>query len=225
MCAKLAYRAAAGIWVLVAACAGTARAGITTAAYNFEDQPVTAGNLTSLTLNNNGLSLTINRAGQPFDVTTLSAFGGTSAFGARTMAPTPPGMNAFTFNFSQPVSGFSANLGDFASGVTDQLAMIAFSGPNGTGAKLGTSNANMAMSNASTMTFQSLAINGNEIKSVQVTGGAASGENSVFYDNFNATFTRSDGVAVPLPPAIFVAPLGAAVAWLAARRLRRAGAR
>ena len=217
----LTFSAALGFWMVLLACVGLARAG-TTAVFDFEGQPVTTGTgLTALTLSNNGLSMTISRGGQSFDMANLSALGGTSAFGARTLAPTPPGTNPFSLDFSQPLSSFSAQMGDFSAALTDQLTMTAFSGPNGTGAKLGTSSASLVMTDASTLAFKTLAINGTGIKSIEVTGGATAGENSVFYDNFSATFAGgSTGAAVPLPPAIFVAPLGAALAWLAARKLR-----
>src|ERR1700728_3712918 len=83
------------------------QAGIKTAVFDFENQPVTAnGGLTSLALSRNGIGLTIDRAGQPFDIANLAPFKGAAAFGSRSLSPTPPGGNSFNVNFSTPIASF-----------------------------------------------------------------------------------------------------------------------
>jgi hypothetical protein len=204
-----------------------AEAGITNAVFDFENQSVTSnGGLTSLSLANQGLTISIDRAGEPFDVANLSAFGGTSAFGSRTLAPTPPGNTGFNVNFSHPASSFSAQLGDFGAGKTDSLSLTAFSGANGTGTNLGTTNASLVLTNAALLKFQTLAFSGTNIGSIQMAGGTTADANSVYYDNFHAQFASSSGGtggsgnSVPLPPAAAVMPLGALVAWWGAKKLR-----
>jgi hypothetical protein len=223
MCCKTSLAIVAG--ALLWACASIVHAGTTTAVFDFENQPTSGAGLSTVMLANNGLSVTIDRAGQPFNIADLSALGGTSAFGARTLAPTPPGVNSFNLNFSQPVSSFSAQMGDFSSTLTDHLTMTAFSGLNGTGKNLGTSSSSLVLSDSSVLGFKTLGITGTGINSVQMIGGEAAGANSVFYDNLSATFTPGgNSSSVPLPAAAFVAPLAAVVAWLAARKLRPAAA-
>jgi hypothetical protein len=204
------------------------RAGTTTAFFDFESEAVTpsGADLSSLSVTDNGVTLTIDRAGQPFTVTDLSAMSGTAPFGSRSLSPTPPGSSFFNVNFSQPVSSFSAQMGDFGVGITDDLAITAFSGPNGTGTNLGTASATLPLLDSSTMAFKTVQISAVNIGSVELIGGTPGDPNSVFYDNFGVTVAGSGGgpSAVPLPPALLVAPLGALAAWYGARRLRTVAA-
>lgn len=220
-----ALRLSVGSVLSAAFLAGTATAGTTSATFNFEDQPLSASPLTTLSVTSAGLTAAIDRVGQPFNVVDLSALPGTSAFGTRSLAPTPPGGNFFNVNFSQPISSFSAQMGDFGNGVTDNLAITAFTGPNGTGTNLGTTSASLVLSDATTMGSKTLQIVGTNIRSVEMIGGTAAGANSVFYDNLSATFASGAGgtggpPSVPLPSALMAAPLGALAAMWAARRMK-----
>ncbi|HET6250280.1 MAG TPA: hypothetical protein VFE47_21500 [Tepidisphaeraceae bacterium] len=206
-------------------------AGLTAANFNFEGQATTnSGGLQSLSLTNNGLTITIDRVGQPFDVVNLSSYAGSVAFGSRSLAPTPPGSNFFNVNFSSPVSSFSADMGDFGVSKSDSLALTAFTGANGTGTNLGTTSASLPLTSISSLSFKTVSFTGAGIESVELSGGTTAAANSVYYDNFNATFNSSGsggnsgggGNAVPLPPASYVMPFGLAMAWLASRKLRRA---
>ncbi|HZL38378.1 MAG TPA: hypothetical protein VFC78_23900, partial [Tepidisphaeraceae bacterium] len=184
---KLKCTMAMGMLSLTLA-AGNAKSGVTQSTYDFENQPATSnGGLTSLSLTNNGLTVTIDRVGQSFDTANISSLGSTSVFGQRTLAPTPPGTNFFNVNFSQPVSNFSVQMGDFGTNVSDSLSLTAFAGPNGTGANLGTSSATLPLTSASTMSFTTLQISKPGIESVQYTGGTSGDPNSVFSDNYSAT--------------------------------------
>lgn len=224
--------------IALALIANSARGGTSQAVYDFENEPITNnGGFTTLSMTNNGLTITLDRVGQPFDITNLSSMNGTAGFGSRTLSPTPPGQNFFNADFSTPVSSFSVQMGDFvATNNVDSLALTAFSGPNGTGANLGTSSATLPMINSTTLASTTLQISKPGIQSVQFIGGTTDDANSVYYDNLIATYTpasgtgsgtgsgntgSSAGASVPLPPALYVAPLGALLAWFAARRLRR----
>jgi hypothetical protein len=215
--------------------AASASAGTTTATFDFEGQATTTGGaLTTLSLTNNGLSVTIDRAGESFDVVELSSQSGTTAFGSRSLVAAAPLTTFYNVNFSQPVSSFSVQMGNFGTGITDNLALTAFTGINGTGTNLGTTSDSLVLTDASTLAIKTLQISGAGIRSVEFVGGDTVNANSAFVDNFGATFATSGGIggtggtggngggpsAVPLPSALLVAPLGALVAWFGARRLR-----
>ncbi|HET6246739.1 MAG TPA: hypothetical protein VFE47_03495 [Tepidisphaeraceae bacterium] len=206
------------------ALAANLHAGLTSATFDFESHAATSGGgLTSLSLAKNGIGISIDRAGQPFDVATLSPWSGTSAFGSRSLSPTPPGGNFFNVNFSTPANSFSAQFGDFASTATDSLALTAFSGRNGTGRNLGSAFANLPLKGNDAFAFKTVQIRGENIESVELIGGTPNTPNSVYFDNFHvsAAIGGAGGIsAVPLPAGIYVMPLCAVIAWMASRRLR-----
>jgi hypothetical protein len=206
---------------------GFVRAGTTggSALFDFEDQQTSSGSLSTLTLSNNGTSATITQSGQTFDIVDLSAQSGASAFGARSLTSTAASGTPFMVDLSQPVSSFSAQIGDFGSATIDTLTMTAFSGHGGTGTMLGTQTTMLPLLDATTLAFKSIEVDAAGIESVQIMGGP-SGSNSAFYDNFGVTVASSGTgggtSSVPLPAAAWAAPFGALVAFFGARNLRRA---
>ena len=202
----------------------SAKAG--SALFDFEDQATTTQDgLSTLALSNAGVNATLDRGGQTFGLLDISNQSGTSAFGARTLVPGTTGNNVFNVNFSQPISTVSLQYGDFGA-KTDTLTLTAWSGPSGTGTLMGISQINLpAVPN--TFTSQTLSLTTNGAQSVQFDGGAAGAsgatDNSVYYDNLAVTTGSTGGgtTSVPLPAAAWTAPLGAALALLAAKRLRQ----
>ncbi|HZL34676.1 MAG TPA: hypothetical protein VFC78_05145 [Tepidisphaeraceae bacterium] len=74
------------VGVLALVIVPTAKA--TSTIFDLEDQATsTQDGLTTLSLTKNGVSLTVDRLGQSFGIKDISAQGGTSAFGARTLIP------------------------------------------------------------------------------------------------------------------------------------------
>ena len=211
--------AAAGAMVLC----GSARAGLTTTTYNFdlEDQPVSDPSaLTSLTLGPGGVVTITAPDPQAFGIQDLSALGlpGAESLGARSIQPDLYDNPApFTANFARPASSFSIDFAD-ASDQTDQLSLKAFSGPNGTGSVVASQTGTL-VSSLDRFSVKTLTVSGQGIESVQFVGGPP-GSDQAFYDNLSVT-TSSGGTAVPLPSSAAVFPLGAAMALLAGRRLKR----
>ena len=202
----LASRRITGVALGVVLLAGaTAQAGFSS--YDFEGQDVATG-LSTITVDNNGLALTITRTGGTLGVTDFSAASATTTLGSRTVIPEGDGAGPLIVNFSTAVNEFSAQLGDFGDD-TDDLTLIAYSGPDGTGSVVDTATAQLPPV-GTLFSSQFLTVSGASIGSVSLLGG--SGDNSVAYDNFAAS-------AVPLPPAILAAAplLGA----MAVKRLRR----
>jgi hypothetical protein len=220
---------AAGLTLLLTF-SGNARAGIETFIFDFENQPATAGGaLTSLSLTKKGLSITIDRAGQTFDVADLAGLKNSAPFGARSLAPTPMQNNLFNVNFSRPVSRFSADFVDSTGESPDALALTAFSGQSGTGKNIGTVFATLPLNPDASLAFKTLQISGSGIQSVEFIGGTVHAPNSVFYDNFrvgigSAGGSSSRGSAVSLPPALYVTPFCVFLGWMAAKKLRSADA-
>lgn len=214
---------------LAAVAAGLLLCGVSQGATvneDFESQPVSDPSaLTSLPVAGGVGTLTISDPTDPqaFGIQNLAALQikGSAPLGSRSVQPDlyddPTPLNV---NFFQPVTSFSLDFAD-ASDQVDQLSLKAFSGPNGTGSVLATQTGTLT-SALDQFVIQTLTVSGTGIGSVQFVGGPA-GTDQAFYDNFRVT--TSGVVAVPLPTAAKVFPLGIACAvlggWILSRRTRR----
>ena len=110
--------------------------------FNFEGLADTnsSGAYTSLSQTVDGVTMTVTRVGgNHFDIFDLSSFMPSSdGWGSSSLSPFGDLSNsAFVFTFSQPVSAFSVQVGDF-DGDSDSQSGTAYSGANGTGSALGT---------------------------------------------------------------------------------------
>ena len=170
----------------------------TTAIFDFEDQAATfdpngarVGALSTLSLTNNGLTITITRQNANFDiVSNTDAQGGKGPeFGDRSLDPffvSDTNSNPFVVNFSTAATALSMDIGDYG-GDSDVATINLYSGLNGTGTLLGTGSVDyddgffpdFATVSASSPTG---------FLSAVFVGGSSDFTNSVFYDNFNVTF-------------------------------------
>jgi hypothetical protein len=129
--------------------------------------------------------------------------------------------NPLVINFSQPVSNVSIQFGDFDQD-NDTETMTAFSGPNGTGANLGSSTvfypSNRDISNGDSA-VATLGVNANGISSVVITSPFDATNNpfpfSIYFDNL------AIGAAATVPEPSTLALLAAGSLALMGYRLRR----
>ncbi|HEY0369677.1 MAG TPA: hypothetical protein VGC85_08785 [Chthoniobacterales bacterium] len=156
------------------------------------------GAFTSLALTNAGLTMTITRqnAGQ-FDVVDNSGgsqTGKPASWGNRSLDPffpynnagTPPAgsTNGFIANFSQAISAFAMQFGDYSLPDADVLTLTAWSGLNGSGSMI----AQVVVSQTTGFPlFDTAAVSG--LSFLSVTWSSTTTDpfpNSLFYDNFTA---------------------------------------
>jgi len=203
------------IFLAMTAFAKTASAGTTTAQFDLEGY---AGGFpfSALALTDDGLTITISQGGHPFTFSDISDLNGSAVYGKSSLQSFGPSDNfPFYVDFSSPINSFTVQMGNLGLGIVDTLDVMAFAGPHATGTRLGSNSTTMSLpSDASSIFIKTLAISGSGIRSVQFMGGSSADPNSLYYDNLSATLA-----AVPLPPAISIAPAGLLIAWLAGRRM------
>jgi len=187
--------------------------------FNFENHAATSGDgdLTTFSQTVNGVTMTVTRVGgNAFDLEDLSA--STPSWGSSSLSPFFDVSNsAFIFTFSQPVSAFSIQVGDF-DGDSDTESGTAFSGPNGTGSALGTFTGAWGardLGNGDLPETDSISTAG--IESIVFIGGSSDFPNSLYYDNVMVTTNAS--TATPEPGSLLLLLTGAG--GIAGLRLRR----
>jgi hypothetical protein len=182
------------------------------------------GALSSLTLTNSGLSLTLTRQnGDKFDIVsnTGNQSGKPASFGTNSLDPFfSPDTNGFIGNLSGPVNGVKLDFGDYGQD-SDTLTLRAFSGANGTGTLLGTVTVNYGFAAFPTFSTASVAAVGIQSFTINGTSDAAGFQNSVFYDNFSFITPA----AVPEPSTLSLCAVMGLAAVLASRHRRRRSGR
>lgn len=190
------------------------------ATFTFEGLAATSGGAyTTLSQTVNGVTMTVTRVGgNHFDIADLTPYMPSSAgWGSSSLDPFSDVSNsAFIFSFSQPVSSFSIQLGDFGADFDTETG-TAFSGANATGGVLGTFGGTWGAGDLATDLPETDSISAAGIMSIEFIGGSSSYPNSVYYDN--VTVTTSSVSAVPEPSSILLLLTGASgVAGLRFRR-------
>jgi hypothetical protein len=161
------------------------------------------GALTSLLLTNSGVSLTITRQnGTAFDLVsnTGDQSGKPASWGNISLDPFfDPSNSGWIFTFSQPVFGFSVQLGDYGQDA-DTATLTAYSGPSGTGTNLASSLDNYSTQALPVFDTASVAANGTMSVTLNGTSDSPGFNNSVFLDNIVLTMPSSV-TTVPEPRA------------------------
>lgn len=204
------------ICVAFALAAGTVQADVW---FDFEGEASTyvagarTGSLTSLTMTESGLSVTITRdSGAGFDIVENIAANGQAgkpaSWGDFSLDPffNETTNDSFVFDFSQRLTTFSIETGDYGAD-EDRVTLTAYDGANGAGNVVDTVSVNW---NSGFPLFITLTGNG-DIQSVVMTGGSASFPNSMFYDNLHVE-------VIPVPGAVLLGALGLGmVGWIKRR--------
>lgn len=197
--------------------------------FNFESLPATfdsetmpdhPGVFSGMAMASGGLTIMISRENTDrFDTvnnatnTNGSQAGKPASWGEISLDPFfSPGANGFIANFSIALSAFSFEWGDYSFPDIDTLTLNAWSGLNGTGTLLDTITVpqtdlfpNFETAGVSAFGIQSVTWNG--------TSDLPGADNSVFYDNFQATLVPE--------PSTFSTMLGAGLLTIAVIRWRR----
>ena len=205
-------------YLLAFTLAGSAQA----ATFTFESATPTAlprnGALTSYSETNAGLTLTITRPNNAFDLVsnTGSQAGKPAGWGLVSLDPFVDQTGSpFVADFSSPITNFSVQFGDYGADSVDTLVANFYAGAGGTGALIGTATQTfdaLTFPDFATLTFSS----GAPFQSVVFMGGTTDFPHSVFYDNFAA-----GGVPEPASWALMIAGFGLAGAAMRSRRVVR----
>lgn len=189
--------------------------------YDFETTPATAGvafnpqfpgSLTTLTLINAGITMTITRMDNSgpeissFDILELSTWspGPPASWGNRALSPfNDSSQNAFVFRFSQPISFFTIEVGDYGVD-NDTLTVDGYSGNDDTSTLLDSDSVNYGLATFPTLSTGQIS-SAVGFQSIYVMGGSAGFQNSVYYDDVYA-----ETAAVPEPATLTVIGLGLA---------------
>jgi hypothetical protein len=191
--------------------------------FNFEGLADTSdtGHYTSLSQTVDGITMTVTRVGgNHFDIINLSSsMPSADGWGSSSLSPFFDTSNsAFIFTFSQPVSAFSVQVGDFGADFDTQSG-TAFSGANGTGTALGTFGGTWGdgdLGNGTGTLPETDSISAAGIGSIVFIGGSSVGPSSLFYDNIMVSTNTS---TTPEPSSVLLLLTGAA--GFAGVRLRR----
>lgn len=165
------------------------------ATFNFEGQTASTG-LTTSSITNNGLTLTVTRPGSTYGYRDISGFGGSPSFGSRSLSPFEVNNSSpFVLDFSSLLDGFSIDYGDFGDD-PDTVRIIGYTGAGGTGSVVFDISASLPFTDSSFHSGTLSALDtATPFQSVVVGGGSANFPQSLYYDNVRAYL----GSAVPEP--------------------------
>ncbi len=175
--------------------------------FDFESQAATgvsSGGLTTLSMTNTGLTMTITRpGGTAFDIVdNVAQPGKPGSWGNRSLSPFfNSSGGAFILDFSTGIDFFTAEAGDYGAD-SDTISIEAWSGLGGTGTLIA-----IAAPTYGTAAFPTIATGGGLIGgtalSIVLKGGSPGFEDSLFWDNIQAT------AAVPEPASFAILGVGA----------------
>jgi len=176
--------------------------------FDFESQAGTefpTGALTSLSMTDSGLTMTITRqGGTAFDIVENinSQAGKPASWGRMSLTPfIDANGGAFICDFSTGIDFFTVEAGDYGAD-SDDIVLEAWTGLGGTGTLIATANPTYG-----TGAFPTIASGGGTIPgtalSIVMKGGSSGFTDSLFWDNIHAT-------AVPEPASFLILGIGAA---------------
>lgn len=182
-----------GRWGIVGAFGDPQPSPARTVFFGFEEFVPPPQAVSSLTATRDGIGMTISREdGVLFDIErfgpTVPRFNAQFHFNALspfTGQPDDTSGSRFILDFSTPLSSVSVDMGEFGQDA-DQLQLLAYSGPGGTGQLLGQATATLP-GGSTLFNFDTLTVSGNGIQSVVMIGGVRPDFNSVYYDNITVT--------------------------------------
>lgn len=176
--------------------------------FDFESEAATgvsSGGLTTLSMTNTGLTMTITRpGGTAFDIVdNVAQPGKPASWGNRSLSPffnTSGG--AFIFDFSTDIDFFTIEAGDYGAD-SDDIVLEAWSGLGGTGTLIATAGLSYG-----TSAFPTVALTGSGIpgvaRSIVAKGGSVDFPDSLFWDNVEA-----HAAPVPEPATFAILGIGA----------------
>jgi hypothetical protein len=169
--------------------------------FGFEDQTATAlpfgGAITSLSMTQSGLTVTITRPGDTFDILNTGVIGLPASYGTRTLSSFNSELAATPYiaDFSLAASAVSLDFGDFGSDI-DRLVLEAYSGLGASGALLASA-PGLLPGGGSTFTSATLSVAVEGIRSIRFIGGSTNFPHSVYNDNLKITVAQATVVPEP----------------------------
>lgn len=183
-------------------------AGVSTAA-TFDFESATAGNYTTLSLTDGGVTASFSRSdSSDFSITNDSDLTRNfpAAWGNQALGGFVGGSaTGITVDFDVDLLSASVDIGDFGFD-SDSLSLVAYDGAGGTGSVVDTAGSAYSGDIEVDGSGVLLTVSGSGIKSIVMNGIGNGSVNSVYYDNLEVT-------AVPEPATLALLGLGALAAY------------